>query len=202
MATNACLWNIDTWFPYCLLILGCPFFPDSIEVYSQRAVLKLLAGKPEGWNSGLHFLKFPLVTCQDMVDALPIFISQKIYAFYCAGEHLWPRSYGLIDGPSLTDLHNIRPADVNGQFFIHDVLHVLNHERVLNAITCFSHLKQYPVVIVDNNYSTQCLMFEMRHVFTLVLVKAVSSKRIIFTIDGAAKHIVVSTLFKAHIIFQ
>ncbi|KAK7265363.1 hypothetical protein RJT34_32982 [Clitoria ternatea] len=28
-------------------------------------------------------------------------------------EHLWPRSYGLIDGPSLTDLHNIRPADVN-----------------------------------------------------------------------------------------
>ncbi|BBG92725.1 hypothetical protein Prudu_000543 [Prunus dulcis] len=28
-------------------------------------------------------------------------------------EHLWPRSYGLKDGPSLTDLHNIRPADVN-----------------------------------------------------------------------------------------
>lgn len=28
-------------------------------------------------------------------------------------EHLWPRSYGLIDHPSLTDLHNIRPADVN-----------------------------------------------------------------------------------------
>ncbi|KAJ7979361.1 Extracellular ribonuclease [Quillaja saponaria] len=28
-------------------------------------------------------------------------------------EHLWPRSYGLTDGPSLTDLHNIRPADVN-----------------------------------------------------------------------------------------
>ncbi|XP_038986476.1 uncharacterized protein LOC120111972 [Phoenix dactylifera] len=25
-------------------------------------------------------------------------------------EHLWPRSYGLTDGPSLTDLHNIRPA--------------------------------------------------------------------------------------------
>ncbi|KAF6142373.1 hypothetical protein GIB67_023398 [Kingdonia uniflora] len=29
------------------------------------------------------------------------------------GEHLWPRSYGLNGGPSLTDLHNIRPADVN-----------------------------------------------------------------------------------------
>ncbi|GMP36594.1 hypothetical protein CsSME_00008673 [Camellia sinensis var. sinensis] len=28
-------------------------------------------------------------------------------------EHLWPRSYGLINGPSLTDLHNIRPSDVN-----------------------------------------------------------------------------------------
>ncbi|XP_043693326.1 extracellular ribonuclease-like [Telopea speciosissima] len=28
-------------------------------------------------------------------------------------EHLWPRSYGLTHGPSLTDLHNIRPADVN-----------------------------------------------------------------------------------------
>ncbi|KAL2928870.1 Extracellular ribonuclease [Bienertia sinuspersici] len=28
-------------------------------------------------------------------------------------EHLWPRSYGLVHGPSLTDLHNIRPADVN-----------------------------------------------------------------------------------------
>ncbi|MED6216483.1 hypothetical protein PIB30_008180 [Stylosanthes scabra] len=28
-------------------------------------------------------------------------------------EHLWPRSYGLMTGPSLTDLHNIRPSDVN-----------------------------------------------------------------------------------------
>ncbi|KAH7674756.1 Deoxyribonuclease I protein [Dioscorea alata] len=28
-------------------------------------------------------------------------------------EHLWPRSYGLIDAPALSDLHNIRPADVN-----------------------------------------------------------------------------------------
>ncbi|KAJ1400663.1 Endonuclease I [Sesbania bispinosa] len=28
-------------------------------------------------------------------------------------EHLWPRSYGLRNGPSLNDLHNIRPADVN-----------------------------------------------------------------------------------------
>uniref|UniRef100_A0A7N0VHA6 Uncharacterized protein n=1 Tax=Kalanchoe fedtschenkoi TaxID=63787 RepID=A0A7N0VHA6_KALFE len=28
-------------------------------------------------------------------------------------EHLWPRSYGLTRRPSLTDLHNIRPADVN-----------------------------------------------------------------------------------------
>ncbi|CAK8564055.1 unnamed protein product [Lathyrus sativus] len=28
-------------------------------------------------------------------------------------EHLWPRSYGLATVPSLTDLQNIRPADVN-----------------------------------------------------------------------------------------
>ncbi|XP_010688441.2 uncharacterized protein LOC104902380 isoform X1 [Beta vulgaris subsp. vulgaris] len=28
-------------------------------------------------------------------------------------EHLWPRSYGITRGPFLTDLHNIRPADVN-----------------------------------------------------------------------------------------
>jgi ribosomal RNA-processing protein 1 len=39
--------------------------------------------------------------------------SFQIAAF--SGEHLWPRSYGLISGPSLTDLHNIRPADVNGE---------------------------------------------------------------------------------------
>ncbi|WVZ65829.1 hypothetical protein U9M48_015131 [Paspalum notatum var. saurae] len=50
-----------------------------IEIYSQRAVPKSLAGKPDGWNR----------------------------------EHLWPRSYGLTYGPALTDLHNIRPADVN-----------------------------------------------------------------------------------------
>jgi len=34
---------------------------------------------------------------------------------YLTGEHLWPRSYGLTTVPSLTDLHNIRPADVNGK---------------------------------------------------------------------------------------
>ncbi|XP_042409684.1 extracellular ribonuclease-like [Zingiber officinale] len=28
-------------------------------------------------------------------------------------EHLWPRSYGLTNGPMLTDLHNIHPADAN-----------------------------------------------------------------------------------------
>jgi len=35
--------------------------------------------------------------------------------FCFTGEHLWPRSYGLTKGSSLTDLHNIRPADVNGK---------------------------------------------------------------------------------------
>ncbi|KAL6864863.1 hypothetical protein ACP4OV_016014 [Aristida adscensionis] len=52
---------------------------EVIEIYAQRAVPKILAGKPDGWNR----------------------------------EHLWPRSYGLTYGPSLTDLHNIRPSDVN-----------------------------------------------------------------------------------------
>ncbi|MQM18752.1 hypothetical protein Taro_051749 [Colocasia esculenta] len=34
----------------------------------------------------------------------------------CGGEqeYLWPRSYGLIDKASLTDLHNLHPTDVNG----------------------------------------------------------------------------------------
>ncbi|XP_049933066.1 uncharacterized protein LOC116250802 isoform X2 [Nymphaea colorata] len=43
-------------------------------------------------------------------------------------EHLWPRSYGLARGPSLTDLHNLRPADVNvnssrGNKFYGECLH-------------------------------------------------------------------------------
>lgn len=36
------------------------------------------------------------------------------FILWVSGEHLWPRSYGLVSGPSLTDVHNIRPADVNG----------------------------------------------------------------------------------------
>ncbi|KAA0058187.1 extracellular ribonuclease isoform X3 [Cucumis melo var. makuwa] len=46
--------------------------------------------------------------------------SQRIVSKSLAGkpegwnrEHLWPRSYGLRRGPSLTDLHNIHPADAN-----------------------------------------------------------------------------------------
>ncbi|KAH9304754.1 hypothetical protein KI387_009158, partial [Taxus chinensis] len=53
--------------------------PYVIEIYTQKAVPKVLAGKLEGWNR----------------------------------EHLWPRSYGLITGPELTDLHNLHPSDVN-----------------------------------------------------------------------------------------
>ncbi|GLJ27324.1 hypothetical protein SUGI_0536210 [Cryptomeria japonica] len=53
--------------------------PNVIEIYSQKAVPKALAGKLEGWNR----------------------------------EHLWPRSYGLITEPELTDLHNLHPADMN-----------------------------------------------------------------------------------------
>ncbi|XP_022931412.1 uncharacterized protein LOC111437594 isoform X2 [Cucurbita moschata] len=46
--------------------------------------------------------------------------SQRIVSKSLAGkpegwnrEHLWPRSYGLRRGPSLTDLQNIHPADAN-----------------------------------------------------------------------------------------
>lgn len=39
---------------------------------------------------------------------------RSFFLLIYSGEHLWPRSYGLIHTPSLTDLHNIRPADVNG----------------------------------------------------------------------------------------
>ncbi|KAB1204318.1 Extracellular ribonuclease [Morella rubra] len=59
-----------------------------VEIYSLRVVPKRLAGKPEGWNS------------ESAIKFAP-------------REHLWPRSYGLTDGPSLTDIHNIRPSDVN-----------------------------------------------------------------------------------------
>ncbi|XP_078165965.1 uncharacterized protein LOC144560598 [Carex rostrata] len=46
--------------------------------------------------------------------------SQRVVSKQLAGkpegwnrEHLWPRSYGLQKGSARTDLHNIRPADVN-----------------------------------------------------------------------------------------
>lgn len=41
---------------------------------------------------------------------------------FFVGEHLWPRSYGQTDGPSLTDLHNIRPADVIGKMVLLSIL--------------------------------------------------------------------------------
>ena len=57
--------------------------------------------------------------------------------FLCSGEHLWPRSYGLTDGPSLSDLHNICPTDVNGKIvsfmsmssfiYWHRYINIVNH---------------------------------------------------------------------------
>ncbi|KAF9616290.1 hypothetical protein IFM89_029066 [Coptis chinensis] len=52
----------------------------------------------------------------DVVEIYSLRIVSKMSAGKPEGwnrEHLWPRSYGLTKGPSLTDLHNIRPADVN-----------------------------------------------------------------------------------------
>ncbi|XP_066327306.1 uncharacterized protein [Miscanthus floridulus] len=83
VSPHAALRYKDVWEALKILDAAVAEHPEAssevIEIYSQRAVSKLLAGKPDGWNR----------------------------------EHLWPRSYGLTYGPSLTDLHNIRPADVN-----------------------------------------------------------------------------------------
>ncbi|CAN6244263.1 unnamed protein product [Urochloa humidicola] len=85
VSPHAALQYKDVWEALKILDAADAEHPEAssevIEIYSQRAVPKVLAGKPDGWNR----------------------------------EHLWPRSYGLTYGPSLTDLHNIRPADVNGQ---------------------------------------------------------------------------------------
>lgn len=83
VSPHASLRYKDVWDALKILDAADADYPEAtsevVEIYSQRAVPKLLAGKPDGWNR----------------------------------EHLWPRSYGLTYGPSLTDLHNIRPADVN-----------------------------------------------------------------------------------------
>ncbi|XP_039840575.1 uncharacterized protein LOC120700413 isoform X1 [Panicum virgatum] len=85
VSPHAALRDKDVWEALKILDAADAEHPEAsskvIEIYSQRAVPKILAGKPDGWNR----------------------------------EHLWPRSYGLSYGPELTDLHNIRPADVNGQ---------------------------------------------------------------------------------------
>ncbi|CAL4969455.1 unnamed protein product [Urochloa decumbens] len=83
VSPHAALQYKDVWEALKILDAADAEHPEAssevIEIYSQRAVPKILAGKPDGWNR----------------------------------EHLWPRSYGLTYGPSLTDLHNIRPADAN-----------------------------------------------------------------------------------------
>ncbi|XP_025799075.1 uncharacterized protein LOC112878987 isoform X3 [Panicum hallii] len=83
VSPHAALQYKDVWEALKILDAADAEHPEAssevIEIYSQRAVPKILAGKPDGWNR----------------------------------EHLWPRSYGLTYGPLLTDLHNIRPADVN-----------------------------------------------------------------------------------------
>lgn len=51
----------------------------------------------------------------DKFQKFPLSYLAAMTILFVTGEHLWPRSYGLRDGTSLTDLHNIRPADVNGR---------------------------------------------------------------------------------------
>ncbi|KAL8152534.1 hypothetical protein V2J09_010294 [Rumex salicifolius] len=60
-------------------------------------------------------------------------------------EHLWPRSYGLTYGSSLTDLHNIRPADVNGTMPLLSSLQVKIHH-----LSCFVNSSR------GNKYFGEC----------------------------------------------
>lgn len=83
---------------------------NRIEIYSLRTVPKALAGKAQGWNSEWLTIIARISLCFFfLVDG------KKLKHFFLVGEHLWPRSYGLTKAPSLTDLHNIHPADANGK---------------------------------------------------------------------------------------
>ncbi|KAK6912372.1 Endonuclease I, partial [Dillenia turbinata] len=55
-------------------------------------------------------------TSTGIVEIYSLIVVPKLLAGKPEGwnrEHLWPRSYGLTSGPMLSDLHNIRPADIN-----------------------------------------------------------------------------------------
>ncbi|CAK9133610.1 unnamed protein product [Ilex paraguariensis] len=96
--------------------------PAVVEIYSLRVVPKLLAGKPEGWN--MYLTKVSMGTIFWFVSDVRLRVRSEGFRrlpskkglkgpLKVPGEHLWPRSYGLNNGSSVTDLHNIRPADVN-----------------------------------------------------------------------------------------
>lgn len=59
-----------------------------------------------------------------MLVAYSLLVPTSFNAAVFSGEHLWPRSYGLTDGPSMTDIHNIRPADVNGKMGLYSLMSI------------------------------------------------------------------------------
>ncbi|XP_031738395.1 uncharacterized protein LOC101223221 isoform X2 [Cucumis sativus] len=89
-----------------------PFARLSCSVSALFACLKV-------WDA-IKILDAADVDNPEASSAIVEIYSQRIVPKSLAGkpegwnrEHLWPRSYGLRRGPSLTDLHNIHPADTN-----------------------------------------------------------------------------------------
>ncbi|KAJ8770193.1 hypothetical protein K2173_011528 [Erythroxylum novogranatense] len=71
------------------------------------------------WDA-LSILDAANAYCPEISEDVIEIYSLKVVSKRLAGkpegwnrEHLWPRSYGVANWPLLTDIHNIRPADVN-----------------------------------------------------------------------------------------
>ncbi|CAK9162232.1 unnamed protein product [Ilex paraguariensis] len=93
---------------YILLVTHKPLKPTPLTLKIMLSSEKILHQKI--WyhlNSGASFL---LCRITSFVIMLSVYSS---LIWLLPWEHLWPRSYGLNNGSSVTDLHNIRPADVN-----------------------------------------------------------------------------------------
>ncbi|PRQ37072.1 putative endonuclease I [Rosa chinensis] len=98
---------------------------EHLEGKSLKKKLNSIIGKHQSlsyrevWNA-LKILDASDVDNPEASSGIVEIYSVKVVPKSLAGkpegwnrEHLWPRSYGLKNGPSLTDIHNIRPADVN-----------------------------------------------------------------------------------------
>lgn len=82
--------------------------------YVKRFWSKLSLCIAYWWNWVV--LIHPILQPSENINAIVAYckLLRLIYMVFAPGEHLWPRSYGLITHQSLTDVHNIRAADANG----------------------------------------------------------------------------------------